>query len=408
MSNSLSHPSNVSFPIIVHSHLQWGWVWQRPQQFLSRLAKRHPVLFIETHPPSEEVEHPRYNVRDSGTEGVTLLQVQFPLSVWHDGDFVDRERRRLVKEAISRFFPERFANPVQWFYDPMAVTAFAGHMEERAIVYDCMDELSKFKNPPPNIIERERELLRQADVVFTGGRKLYESKIKHNPNTHFYGCGVDVEHFGKAAITETPIAEDVKALGGPCCGYIGVVDERLDYELIAWLAEQRPQWNFIMVGPACKIDENDLPRRENLHWLGGRPYEALPTYAKAFDVCMMPFALNEATEYINPTKTLEYMATQRPIVSTPVEDVVANFTPIVAIARDKEAFLWECEKALQAPDDKLMRAGLNMANEHTWESIVESLEGHLRDALQNREHEETSIPSNTQPLTAFNEQAAAV
>ena len=370
----------LSYPIVVHSHLQWEWVWQRPQQILSRLIKNHRVLFVETLPPSHDLQSPRIRRHHPVHDNLIGAQVQFPCSCWDDGAFVDRERRRLVQDLLSGPLLGKFESPVQWFYDPMAVTAFAGHMGESAIVYDCMDELSKFKFAPPEIIERERRLLSIADVVFTGGRKMYESKRPHNPNCHFYGCGVEVEHFETARSDKLPLGEDLRNIPAPRLGYVGVVDERIDYPLLAELADANADWQVVMVGPTTKVDPHALPRRKNLHWLGGKKYQELPSYIKGFDVCLMPFALNEATEFINPTKALEYMATGRPVVSTAVPDVVTNF-PSVAIAKDGSDFIQLCRKAVDSPDPERIRGGLKQAAENTWDSIVAKMDDHIETAL---------------------------
>lgn len=373
--------SHTSYPIVAHCHLLWDWVWQRPQQFLSRLADRHPVLYVETHPPSPDLDEPTATVREIEAAKVTVLKIQFPLGSWGNGGFVDRERRRLVQETLTGPLAGRFESPVQWFYDPMAVTAFLGRLDERAVVYDCMDELSKFKHAPPEIIERERQLLSMADVVFTGGRKLWEAKRKLNPNCHFYGCGVDVNHFARSKFQELAVPTDIRQLSAPILGYFGVIDERLDYDLIRKIAEARPGWNIVLVGPTTKVSAEDLPQRSNIHWLGGRPYSELPAYAKAFDVCLMPFALNEATEFINPTKALEYMATGKPVVSTPVPDVVSNFAEVAHIASSPEEFLHACEESLQHPNANRIERGEIMARENTWESVVARLEEHVAEAL---------------------------
>jgi len=370
----------LSYPIVVHSHLQWEWVWQRPQQILSRLIKNHRVLFVETLPPSDDLQSPRIRRHHPVHDNLIGAQVQFPWSCWNDGAFVDRERRRLVQDLLSGPLLGKFEAPVQWFYDPMAVTAFAGYMGESAVVYDCMDELSKFKFAPPEIIERERRLLSIADVVFTGGRKMYESKRPHNPNCHFYGCGVEVEHFKAAMSDKLPLGEDLKNIPRPRLGYVGVVDERIDYPLLAELADANADWQVVMVGPTAKVDSHALPRRQNLHWLGAKKYQELPNYLKGFDVCLMPFALNEATEFINPTKALEYMATGRPVVSTAVPDVVTNFPPVV-IAKDGKEFIHLCHAAVASPDQERIRAGLRQAAENTWDSIVAKMDDHIETAL---------------------------
>lgn len=374
------------YPIIVHCHLCWDWVWQRPQQFISRLSQRHPILFVELVGPDAQLAAPLARFHNpEGMPNITILRLQFPIWQWQDGSLVDAERRRLVTEFITTGpLAGKFDQPVQWFYDPMAVTAFAGRMGEVLTVYDCMDELSQFKGAPPELLEREAELLARADVVFTGGRKLYESKSRFHSNCHFYGCGVDGEHFGKARSPETPLPEDGAGLPRPIFGYFGVVDERLDYELIGRLAEANGAGSVVMVGPTIKVEPEALPRRGNLHWLGKRDYSELPAYCKAFDVCMMPFALNAATEYINPTKALEYMATGKPIVSTPVADVVRNFGEVVKIAKSPDEFSALCREAAERPDQESIQRGLKMVEANSWERIVADLERHVEEAMKAR------------------------
>lgn len=371
-------------PIIAHCHLCWDWVWQRPQQFLSRLSARRKILFVETHAPDPQLSSAvaRYFTAPN-FPNVTLLKIQFPLWRWSDGSFVDRERRRLVKEFINGPGVGLFENAVQWFYDPMAVPAFLGQMGEIGTVYDCMDELSKFRGAPPQIRGRERKLLDAADVVFAGGHKLWQSKKQQNENCYFYGCGVDVAHFSKARAQETTIPDDIAKLKKPILGYFGVVDERMDYELLEKLADAHPEWSIAMVGPTIKVDR--VPQRPNIHWLGQKNYTDLPAYCKAFDVCLMPFALNEATEFINPTKALEYMATGKPIASSAVADVVTNFGAVVKIARSHEQFISLCREAIEKPDTAAIEAGLRQAAENSWDSIVARLEGHIADAVNRKQ-----------------------
>jgi glycosyltransferase involved in cell wall biosynthesis len=360
-------------------------VWQRPQQFLSRLSQRHRILFVEGPNLHERTDPPVSSLRPVPEyPNITVMQTFFPTSRFQDGEWVDQERRRLLKEVLQGPLAKKFDHPVQWFYDPMAVTAHAGQFNEGAIVYDCMDELSQFKFAPPEIISRERQLLSRANVVFTGGRKMCESKSRFNSNCHFYGCGVDVKHFSSARSPETQIPEDAWFGEGQFVfGYFGVVDERLDYDLIRKLAEADPNWHVVMVGPPCKVNPANFPKHPNLHWLGRREYAQLPAYTKGFDVCLMPFAMNEATEFINPTKALEYMATGRPIVSTPVPDVVSNFGGVVKIARTHEQFIQFCRNECLQPDEQAIARGIRMAEENQWDSIVEKLEGHIADVLQN-------------------------
>jgi len=207
-----------------------------------------------------------------------------------------------------------------------------------------------------------------------------------NENCHFYGCGVDVTHFGKAREAATKIPGDIAPLRKPVLGYFGVIDERMDYDLLVKLAEANPDWSIAMVGPHIKVDK--VPQRPNLHWLGQKNYTELPAYCKAFDVCMMPFALNEATEFINPTKALEYMATGKPIVSSAVADVVTNFGAVVNIARTHEEFISLCRAAIETPNAERIDAGIKQAAENSWDSIVAQLEKHVATALAKKQTSE--------------------
>jgi glycosyltransferase involved in cell wall biosynthesis len=386
MTSKFQGALSPSFPLVVFCHLRWDFVWQRPQQFHSRFAKRHRVLFVEGPQVHAGDFEPHYTLRAVAEHpGVTVMQMHFSESDWaKGGSFIDPMRRTLLNRARATELKGRFDSPVAWFYDPMAVESHLGQHGAIATVYDCMDELSQFKFAPPELIARERRLLLNADVVFAGGRKMAESKRRFNTNVHFYGCGVDVAHFGKARLASTPVPDDIKQIGGKILGYFGVVDERLDYELIARLADSNADWNVVMIGPTAKVDPNELPQRPNLHWLGGRDYSQLPAYTKRFDVALMPFALNEATEYINPTKALEYMATATPILSTPVPDVVSNFASVVKISASSDEFIQFAHEQVAQVDQVAVERGLKMASENTWEAIVGKMEGHINDVFARR------------------------
>ncbi|MEO6181585.1 MAG: family 1 glycosylhydrolase [Verrucomicrobiota bacterium] len=389
----------LDYPIIVHCHLRWEGVWQRPQQFLSRISKNHRVLFVEGPQLVETNEPPTFRLLPATNfPNVTIMQTFFPASRFHDGGWVDAERLRLLKDAVAGPLAGQFNQPVQWFYDPMAVTSFAGKLEERATVYDCMDQLSQFKFAPPELIQRERELLALADVVFAGGRKLHESKSRLNSNCHFYGCGVQIDHFAKAREKRTMVPHDLDFVNRPILGYFGVVDERLDYSLIEKLADANPNWSVVIIGPLAKVDPNSLPVRTNIFWLGKRDYLQLPAYTKAFDVCLMPFALNEATEYINPTKALEYMAAGKQIVSSAVPDVVSNFSSVVKVAASQEEFIELCRSAVESPDESAIQRGLEMGEQNGWDSIVAKLEEHVRHVLKGK-----AVRKQTEPHHVFSE-----
>ncbi len=394
LSTALGKKGDIhSAPIICLCHLSWNWVWQRPQQFLSRFAKKHPVLFVETYCTDTPASYVQLRTAENHPN-VTIAEIHIPQARWQDGEFVDRERRYALKAALADQLDGKFDEAILWFYDPMAVTAFAGQLDERVIVYDCMDELAQFKGAPPELIAREQTLLRHADVVFCGGRKMREKRLPVNPNCHFYGTGVDIAHFGKARSSELPISADLAHLKGPTLGYFGVVDERIDYELLAKLADARSDWNIVMVGPTAKVNPDEFPQRPNLHFIGGRSYNDLPALTKGFSVCMMPFAINAATEYINPTKALEYMAAGRPVVSTAINEVKSNFSTVARVASSHQEFISWCVREAEAPSVARVQAGLRMAAENTWEAIASKMEAHIAEAALARE-----APSRERAIT---------
>jgi hypothetical protein len=360
-------------------------VWQRPQQLLSRLAATSPVLFVEEPIWADDVATPALDL-SSPMRGLTRVIPRLPGSLRGDGDASIIATRTLLLQAMARggALAGQFTAPVQWFYTPMPAPAMLGAFGERAVVYDCMDELSQFRFAPPELVERERMLVSRSDVVFTGGFRLWQSKSKLHPNVHFFGCGVDSAHFAKARLSETPRPADVPVTDEPILGFYGVIDERLDLELIRTLAERLPNCHVVMAGPVVKIDPRDLPQAPNLHWLGQKQYSELPAYAKTFDVALMPFALNEATEYINPTKTLEYMAAGKPIVSTAVADVVRNFTPVVKVARSHDGFVAAVRATIACPEPEMIARGIGMAKDASWDSIVGTMQGLMAEALGRR------------------------
>ena len=380
--------------LVVHSHLRWDFVWQRPQQLLSRVATTNSVLFVEEPMFLDDVTSPSLHV-STPNAGVTRVIPQLPARSAGDYDAVARVVRSLIESLLAtKDVAPRFLRVVQWFYTPMPAPVMLGAFNEVAVVYDCMDELAQFRFAPSDIGAREQLLLSQADVVFTGGYRLYESKKRYHENTHFFGCGVDARHFGTARLPETEVPEDAAGLPHPVFGYFGVIDERLDYDLIAALAAARSDSTVLMVGPFAKVDPRELPQAENIRWLGQRDYADLPRYVKAFDVCLMPFALNEATQFINPTKTLEYMAAGKPIVSTAVADVVRNFSPIVRVARGSDEFVRAVLDAATEPDESLIAAGMTRAAASTWEAIVDRMREIVAAAIVSDTGDERSEISN--------------
>lgn len=323
------------------SHLRWGFVYQRPQHVMSRLAQSYDVLFFEE-PVFADNAKPQL-LSSQPTQGVTVLVPQLPAGVPHERVIA------LQRELLDTYLAEHPHDELLlWYLTPMSL-AFTEHLKGQVTVFDCMDELSAFMGAPPELIDREQQLLARADVVFTGGHSLWEAKRHQHANAHSMPSSVDIAHFARARDL-LPDPADQAGISRPRLGFFGVIDERFDIQLVDELARQRPQWQVVLIGPVVKIDPQTLPRRANIHYLGAKQYNELPQYLAGWDVALMPFAINASTRFISPTKTPEYLAGGRPVVSTPIADVISGYgaSGVVAIADTPAAFIAAVEQALSA------------------------------------------------------------
>jgi UDP-galactopyranose mutase len=321
----------VDADLVCLSHLRWDFVYQRPQHLLSRCARERRVFFFE-----EPVYGDDLTLEVSRREdGVMVAVPHLP-----HGLKSEQAAEALQQALLNQMFEEYgIEEHVLWYYTPMAL-GWTRHLRPVAVVYDCMDELSAFKGAPPALKRREAELFRRADLVFTGGQSLFEAKRDKHPNVYAFPSSIDRAHFAQAReITADPA--DQAHIPHPRLGFFGVVDERLDIELLDRASEMRPDWQFVIVGPVVKIDPASLPRRANIHYLGGKSYKELPSYIAGWDVAALLFARNESTRYISPTKTPEYLAAGKPVVSTSIRDVVRPYGELglVRIADEPSEFV---------------------------------------------------------------------
>ena len=327
------------------SHLRWDFVFQRPQHLMARAAAAYCIVYFEEPLPST-TDWPYLRTR-MAPEGVLIATPMLPAEL--DAAAADVAQRELLDDLLTEL-----ATPVAiaWYYTPLAF-AVAGHLQPAVTVFDSMDELSAFRGASPRLALLERRLLKRADLVFTGGRSLHEAKRHLHLHAHLFPSSVDAAHFNAARSKPTPSDEPVDQAGlpRPRIGFFGVLDERIDYALLNAVAAARPEWQLVMVGPTAKIDPAMLPRRLNLHWLGMKRYAELPAYLAGWDAGLMPFALNEATRFISPTKTPEFLAAGVPVVSTPVPDVVADWAGdgLVSIADGPDAVIAAIETLLTRP-----------------------------------------------------------
>ena len=317
--------------LVCFSHLRWNFVFQRPQHLLTRFTRNFKVYYIE---------EPMFDTTEDTLE-VTKAGENLSVVVPHLREGLKEEEAiAKQKELLANFFIQNdIIHYFFWYYTPMALP-ISDHFNPSLIVYDCMDELSAFKFAPQSLKDREKELLRKADLVFTGGYSLYEAKKNRHPDVHAFPSSIDVEHFGKARLYSIDPA-DQEAIPHPRIGYFGVIDERMDLTLIEGIARRKPEWHIVMVGPVAKISPDTLPKLPNIHYLGMKSYSELPAYISGWDIAMLPFAHNESTRYISPTKTPEYLAAGKPVISTPIIDVLRQYgrNGLVNIAGTPEEFV---------------------------------------------------------------------
>jgi len=363
--------SGPSLDLLCFSHLRWHFVTQRPQHLLTRCARERRVFYWE---------EPWWDADDNGDGTPTLEVMAEQANLWvlrphlpRAGN-ADEMLRGLLAGFLRDFRVERY---VRWYYTPMALS-FTGGLAAEATVYDCMDELSGFLGAPPELGEREQQLFREADVVFTGGMSLYEAKRLHHANVHAFPSSIDAAHFAQA---KTIVGEpaDQAGIAHPRAGFFGVLDERFDSALMGELARLRPEVQFCLIGPVVKIDPESLPKAANLHYLGGKSYAELPSYLAGWDVALLPFALNDSTRFISPTKTPEYLAAGKPVVSTPIRDVVSGYgnAGLVTIAASAEEFAAALDGALQpqsagwqkAVEEKLAKTSWDRTWAGMWREI---------------------------------------
>jgi glycosyltransferase involved in cell wall biosynthesis len=376
--------------LIVFCHLRWDFVHQRPQHLLTRLARYFHITLVEE--PVFSEGPPRLSI----TEPVPNLEVLRPLTPHQGAGFADDQMETLTELLSQHLKQRKVKDCVAWFYTPMALPLLQA-LRPIAVVYDCMDELSAFKNAPAQLTQREDELMLCADVVFTGGPSLYEAKRPRHENVLCLPSAVDAVHYApRHARADADAMCQAQRLQGhiphPRLGFFGVIDERLDLQLIEHVARARPEWQLVLVGPVVKISPDDLPRGPNIHWLGQQPYSLLPQLVAGWDVCLLPFALNESTRFISPTKTLEYMAAEKPVVSTPVRDVRVLYGKEVFIANGADVFVEACGNALsETPGQRLRRNSRMRATvaRYSWDNTADTMRRAIEQATS------TDAPSNS-------------
>jgi len=352
--------------LIVFCHLRWDFVFQRPQHLMTRLAEHYNILFVE-----EPVHHEgqAFLQKTEVAPNITVCRPHTPIQQWGFHD----DQLPTLQTLLADLVPAG-ERPVVWFYTPMALPLLQS-FEPSLVVYDCMDELAAFKNPPKQLLQRESALLNIADICFTGGPSLYESKRTRHANAHCFSSSVDAKHF-RQALDKSNSHPEQAHVAHPRLGFYGVIDERFDTDLIKQVAAARPDWQIVLVGPVVKIDPANLPQAANIHYMGQRTYDELPKFLAGWDICLLPFALNESTKFISPTKVLEYMAAELPSVSTPITDVKVPYSHVVEIAESADEFIAACERMLALDDGqkaKLVEQMRKVVANTSWDKTANAM-----------------------------------
>ncbi|WP_433830447.1 glycosyltransferase [Flavobacterium anhuiense] len=348
------------YDMIVFSNIEWQCVYQRPQHILNRMAESMKILYIE---------EPSYNSKNKKSGHLTII----------------KEKLHVLKpnvaniETIGEILPLYIKNkhiPIGWFYDP-AFCPLLESFQFDTIVYDCMNELSSLKDTDKQVIDQEKYLMANADIVFTNGESLYELKKQAHDNVHYFPSSVNETHFSKA-LQSISIPADIGDIPSPIAGFYGTIDERIDFNLLKQTADKLPSVSFVMIGPV-RIEENELPQASNIHYLGTKCYDELPNYLKAFDIAMLPFAVNETTKYSNPAKTLEYMAARKPIISTKIPDVVRNCNNCINIIETADAFAKEIQLLSENKNLKTLESDYRKILDNTsWDITVNQMKSIIK------------------------------
>ena len=384
---------NPRLPILCFSHLRWHFVYQRPQHLLTRCQKQTDVFFFEE-PVLEERLTPSLLVRRQ-PNGVQVVTPVLPLGT------TAPEAIAAQRLLLKSFLRERsIGNFIVWYYTPMALE-FTSDLKPEITIYDCMDELSAFQGAHPQLVERERELFRCADVVFVGGRSLYQAKRQQHANLHCFPSSIDRSHFVAARRSKEDPA-DQRLIPHPRIGFFGVLDERLDLELLAAVADRHPEWSLVLLGPLAKISAEQLPRAANIHYLGQKGYAELPSYLSGWDVAMLPFAINASTRFISPTKTPEYLAAGKRVVSTPIRDVIEPYgrLGLVSIAADPAEFCAAVENVLVGTEKGWLENVDQLLSHTSWDKTFAAMWGEITRLLQ------TSTQRVLRPVDRLKERAS--
>lgn len=361
------------------SHLRWDFVYQRPQHLLTRFSEIFSTYFLE---------EPMHDAEEEAYLHISKRLPNLWVVVPHIQAGLSKAAEKLVMKQLMEKFMEKEDGEdfLFWYYTPMALS-FTEQLNPALIVYDCMDELSLFKNAPAELKDLEKRLMAKSDVVFTGGHSLYEAKKHQHANIHAFPSSIDKKHFVKARTNKVQ-PEDQAKVEGIKLGFYGVIDERFDIALIKEIADARPTWNFMLIGPVIKINRDNLPNNKNIHYLGQKSYDQLPSYLSGWDIALIPFMLNDSTKFISPTKTPEYLSAGKPVVSTAIRDVVNPYAKnkLVHIGYTAEDFIESIESELNNKNDKQWLAKVDsFLSKNSWDNTCASMITCIQSSIKDKQ-----------------------
>jgi len=394
--------------LIVFSHIRWNCIYQRPQNLMSRLAYHYRVLFIEE--PIYEQTVSRYPTLEYSCQGPNI-EVLTPRTGVPTAGF-NQQQASILAPLLEEYL---LANCIEdyaiWFYTPMAYS-FIDYLQPKAVIYDCTEIDSERDEDSMEWREMEEALVDHADTIFTSGPSLYDSKRDIHPNVHCLPNAVDMVHFSPERLLQTShsstdVAQLQEKIGFPRLGFFGVIDERIDFDLLAKVAEARPDWNIVMLGPIKNVNESELPKYPNIHWLGMHSYERLPYFLATWDVCFLPYIVNDLTGFINPCQTLEYMAAEKPVVSTAIPDIAAMYEDVAHFVHTPKQFIEQCETLLShtaVERSALVSGMLTAVWRMSWDNAVESVRRELDQHLRTGQSISTAELGASLPLNSITDQ----
>jgi glycosyltransferase involved in cell wall biosynthesis len=311
--------------------------------------------------------------RDVGSGLTTLTPMVLPFPYSRGAAALNRLiLRRTIKRARARLGMGDFQ---AWTFLPTA-SHLIGSLGESLSVYYCTDEWSQFRTVDPvRITAQERELCGKVDLIFAAARRIVEKKRELNPETHLITHGVDRDHFAAALSPRTVLPDDIAGLPRPVIGFFGLLEDWIDTELFAWLATQRPSWSIVVIGQS-HIPLPHLEGIPNLHLLGRRPYEQLPSYAKAFSVALCPFRINELTLHVNPIKLREYLSAGLPVVSSDLPECRIR-EDWGRVGKSREEILGHIEAFLREDSEEARHARSEAMRTETWDHKLAEIGGHV-------------------------------